>query len=217
MILSNRNFSAPDNPVGLFVTSPLQIEDRGFLPKYDLNEKRSEQVLQEEVSHDETVPETDGLNQKIAEAYAQGYLKGQQAAVVQDDQIQKDKDVLAAALVRLKIVDETQLVAQLWEAVLTLFQEALGDAKIDKELLRQRCDSAIEMIDTNRGEAFLHVASGDAKILQNYECTIPIVATPELPTGSVHLLYASGEITAGSIAITQEIESRIKRAGGDSC
>lgn len=217
MTLSDQGFSAPQNPTGLFITSPLQIADSGFHPKYDLREPHGEQAQQDDDVEERAQLRDEALHQDISDAYARGYLNGQQAAMVQYDQDQGERDALAAALRRLKMTDQSKLAKQLWETVLILFEEAVGNAKIDKQLMQGRCDEAVAMIDASLGEATLQVALSDAKILQSYDCEIPIVAKPELLPGSAHLVYASGEIRAGSLAIVKEIESRIDLASDDPC
>lgn len=217
MNLSDNGFSSAGNPANLFVTGPLQIDETGFHPKFDLSLEHRDLAPKNDDLEDESKPPRDQLNEKIADAYTQGYLNGQQAVIVQSDEIEQGHDVLATAINRLQIIDESKLAKQLWEAVLSLFQEAVGNARINKKLLQQRCDAALEIISADLGEACLHVAPSDAKILQGYDCEIPIVAVPELLPGSVRLIYASGEIRSGSIPIVQEIESRIDLAGGDPC
>tara|TARA_R110000772_G_scaffold75873_1_gene164332 strand:+ start:819 stop:1475 length:657 start_codon:yes stop_codon:yes gene_type:complete len=218
MNLSDHGFSSAEDPAKFFVTGPLQIKETGFHPKYDLSlEQKEDAPKNDDLAGENATPPNDELNQKIADAYTQGYLNGQQAVMVQYDEDQQAQDSLATAIGRLKTVDESKLAKQLCETILSLFQEAVGKAKIGKLLLQRRCDAALEMINAERGEACLHVAPGDAKILQGYDCEIPIIATPELLPGSVHLVYASGQIISGSSSIAQELENRIDLTGGEPC
>lgn len=217
MNLSDSDFSSAETFAKIFVTSPLQIKETSFHPRHHMSlEHRKVAPITDDLEA-ESKPPSDELNQKIADAYTQGYINGQQAAAVQSDERQQGQDTLATAISRLKTIDETKLTKQLWEAVFSLFQEAVGNAKIDKRLMQQRCDVALEMIGSDLGEACLHVAPSDAKILQDYDCEIPIIEEPELLPGSVHLIYALGEVLSGTQQIAQGIESRIDLAGGDPC
>jgi hypothetical protein len=63
------------------------------------------------------------------------------------------------------------------------------------------------------GEACLFVAPGDAILLREYDCNVPVVEDPELLPGSVRLDYPSGQITSGSLSIAQEFERRIRANG----
>lgn len=217
MNLSDSDFSSAETFAKIFVTSPLQIKETGFLPRHHLSLEHRKVAPTADDLEEDSKPPSHELNQKIADAYTQGYLNGQQAAVVQSDEILQGQDTLAVAISRLKTIDETKLAKQLWEAVFSLFQDAVGNAKVDKKLMQQRCDAAVEMINADLGEACLHVAPSDAKILQDYDCEIPIIEAPELLPGSVHLIYASGEVLSGTQQIAQGIESRIDLAGGDPC
>ena len=133
---------------------------------------------------------------------------------MQFDESQEQQNALATAINRLKPIDEARLARQLWEAVLSLFRQAVGDAKIDRELMLQRCEAALESIGKEIGEASLHVAPADASILQEHDCGVPVVADPELLPGSVRLVCASGQVTSGSLSIEQAIEDRV---GAPSC
>lgn len=217
MTLSEDGFSSMQNPATFVVYNPLQIKETGFHPKFDTSLEHQDQAPKNDDLEEEVNAPSDEPNEKIADAYTQGYLNGQQAAMVQDDENQQVQDALAAAMNRLVIIDETKLEKQFWEAVLSLFNQAVGNAKIDKQLMQQRCSAALEMIGQDLSEACLHVAPSDAKILQDYDCKVPIIAAPELLPGSVQLLYAAGEIRSGTLSMSQEIESRISLAGGDPC
>ncbi|HEY9090516.1 hypothetical protein [Parasphingorhabdus sp.] len=213
------------DPDDRFVASYWQVEESAFRPAFDLktrqpkdggqnnNGSETDNIGEEE----EEKLAADLLAQKTADAYAQGYLSGQQAITAQLDEIKERRDDLAAAINRLKPADEGKLAKLLWEAVLSLLRQAVGHAEIDRLWLQERCEAALGSIDDRMGEACLYVAPGDVILLQEYDCGVPVVADAELLPGSVRLAYLSGQITYGSLSIVQELESRAGVAGGASC
>jgi len=217
MTLSDSSFSSAHELTNMFVTGRLQIEETGFHPKYNLPLRHVEQDIKDGEVENESKPLEDHLSQKITDAYMQGYVLGQQAAIVQYDERQANQDTLAAAIDRLGTIDDGRLSKQLSEAVLSLFQQAVGNAKIDKKMLQERCDAALEIIGADMDEACLHVAPCDAKILQDYDCPIAVVADADLLPGSVRVAYKSGQIIGGSLSMAQEIESHAALAGGATC
>src|SRR5690606_35156020 len=67
---------------------------------------------------------------KTADAYAQGYLNGQQAIAARFDEEQERHDALAQAIDQLKPADEVKLAKLLQKTVLSLFRQAVGDAEL---------------------------------------------------------------------------------------
>ncbi|MEH6757810.1 MAG: hypothetical protein V7676_09875 [Parasphingorhabdus sp.] len=217
MNLSNQGFSPLDDSISVFIPSPFRFEDTGFLPKYTANLELRTNAIEPDDRDENIASPDDALNQRISDAYTQGYLNGQQAAMVHADEHLQREDGLAEALNRLKTSDDKMLTKKLLEAVLSLFQEAVGNAKIDRIFLEQRCQAALDMLKGDTVGACLHVAESDAKILQGYDCDIPIIATSELLPGAVQLVYPSGQIISGSLPMVQALESRIISAGNPSC
>ncbi len=217
MNLSDNVFSAADCHRNMFVTGPLEMEETGFNPKYEQSgQAQKHDAKDTDLEHDPT-PVSDALNEKIAEAYAQGYVAGQQAALVASDEQQECQDRLTAAINQLRMVDDGQLSKQLFEAVLSLFHQAVGDAKINKQLMQERCDAVVEMINADVEEACLYVAPSDAKALQHYKGSFPLEADPELSPGSVRLVYGSGQIISGTAAVAEEVRTRMSVAGDVAC
>lgn len=214
--LPDDGFSSAQDSVSLFVAGFWQMEETGFHPKYDLASRQPEYETEdsrEKTAENKSVEQekelfAEALRRKTADAYAHGYLNGQQAIAVQLDESQGRQNALADAISRLEPADEAKLVRQLWEAVLSLFRHAVGDAEIDKELLQQRCETALKSIATEMGEACLYVAPDDARILQDYDCGVPVASDPKLLPGSVRVAYPSGQVTSGSLSIEQEIGAR---------
>lgn len=209
-------FTPLQNLEDRFVAGVWQVEETGFRPAFDMA------ALQEKPQsecHDENGPEEEGklsadlLVLKTGDAYAQGYLIGQQAIAARLDEDQARHDALAEAINRLKPADEVKLTKLLQETVLSLFRQAVGYAEIDRLWLQGRCKAALENIAEDMGEACLFVAPGDAILLREYDCSVPVVEDPELLPGSVRLDYPSGQITSGSLSIAQEFERRIGANG----
>ncbi len=217
MNLSDNDFTSVKHSPDFIMTGSLQMRETAFHPKYDWRLDCGSEPPEKDRIEEETEPSDDGLNKEIADAYAQGYLNGQQAAMVRDDQDDHARDLLAAAINRLKIVDEAKLAQQFWEVILSLFEQAVGHANIDREFMEQRCDEAVALINENIGEPCLHVAASDADILQDYDCEIPIKVDPVLLPGSVRLTHAAGQIISGTITISEEIETRLGSPDGDTC
>ncbi len=217
MNLSDNEFSSAEHSPDFNMTGSLQMRETAFHPKYDWRLDCGSEPPEEDDIEEGSESSDNGLNKEIADAYAQGYLNGQQAAMVHDDQDDHARNLLAAALNRLKIVDEAKLTQQFWEVILSLFEQAIGHANMDRELMQQRCDEAVASINENIGEACLHIAASDADILQDYDCDIPIMVDPALLPGSVRLTHAAGQILSGTNAMTEEIESRIDPREGGSC
>ncbi|QTD56480.1 hypothetical protein [Parasphingorhabdus cellanae] len=215
--LSSDDFSAPSRNRNFIVSGSLQMIQKGFHPRYNWREDNKREHPEKACAEDETEQLDDGLNQEIAEAYAQGYLNGQQAVMVHQDQIDREESALAAALNRLKIGDQAKLAKLLWKVLLSLFEQSVGHVAADPELMRRRCDAAVALLRDGIGQACLHVAATDADILRDYNCDIPIKVDPSLLPGSVRLTHEAGQIISGTIAITKEIESRIGSAGSEPC
>jgi len=217
MNLSDNVFSAAEYHTNMFVTGPLEMEETGFNPKYEQagqTQKRGAKDV--DLEHDPT-PVSDALDEKMADAYAHGYVNGQQAALAASDEQQESQDRLAAAINQLRMVDDGQLSKQLFETVLLLFHQAVGDAKVSKQLMQERCDAVVEMINADVDEACLYVAPSDAKTLQHYKGSFSLEADPELSPGSVRLAYGSGQIISGTAAVAEEIKTRASVAGGVGC
>lgn len=223
--MSSDGFSPVQDKANQFVAGFWQVEETGFQPSYGSATHLQKCIVEDAVNsseddcangrgEDEEQLFADTLSQKTADAYAQGYLDGQQAIAAQFDEDQERQNALATALHRLKPTDEAKPAKLLWEAVLSLFRQAVGDAQIDRELMQQRCEAALESIAIEMGEASLHVAPADACILVEHDCGVPVVADPDLLPGSVRLVYASGQVTSGSLSIEQAIEDRV---GAPSC
>ncbi|MEW4467112.1 FliH/SctL family protein [Parasphingorhabdus sp. JC815] len=216
----DHNFVSMQESDNLFVAGTWQTGEPGFNPKFALAVHQVDQEVDDsgEIDCEEDSPlASDATLLKVAEAYSQGYLNGQQAIAVQLDESEERQKALAQAISRLKPVDEAKLAKQLWEAVLSLFRQAVGNAKIDDALMQQRCEEAVKSIDSERGESCLYVAPADVEFLRSYDCAIPIVADPELLPGSVYLDSESGQLTSGTLSIEQDIASRIGLDGGATC
>lgn len=217
MNLSDNQFSPASREQDFVVSTSLPNQETHFQSTYDWTLYAAKEVLADDEPEEHPEPSHDLLNQEIEEAYQQGYLNGQQAAIVAQDQLEQQKDILAVALDRLKTGDEKVLAKQFWEVLLSLFEQAVGHAKTDPALMRRRCEEAIALINGSVGEPNLHLAPSDAQLLREYDCQIPITLDADLLPGSVRLDHAAGQVFAGSIAIKQEIETRIKAADGGIC
>ncbi|GAB5481238.1 MAG: hypothetical protein Pars92KO_09950 [Parasphingorhabdus sp.] len=217
MTLSERSFSPVHSHDDIFIINSLGAKETAFQATYDMPLRRAEQDGLDDVPENEPEPEVDSIDQQIADAYARGYLNGQRAAMVQLEEGEASQDTLASSINRLKTIDAGHLSKQLWEVVLSLFEQAVGHARTNKKLLQERCDAAIELIAADVGEVCLYVAAADTKLLQNHDCPVPVLPDANLLPGSVRLVYGSGEITSGSTAMAQEIENKARLAGGASC
>lgn len=217
MNLSNSVFSTANCHKDMFVTGPLKMEETGFNPKFEQFRLTKKSEAKDADLRPEPTALSDALDEEIADAYVQGYVTGQQAALVVFDEQQESQDRLATAVNQLKLIDDGQLSKQLLDAVLLLFRQAVGDAKVSKKLMQERCDAAVEMINADVEEACLYVAPSDVKTLRHYEGSFPLEADPELLPGSVRLVYASGQIISGTAAVAEEIKARVSVTGDVTC
>ena len=214
--VSADGFTPLQNREDRFVAGVWQVEETSFRPAFGmaaLQEKSHSECHDDNGAKGEDKLAADLLAQKTADAYAQGYLNGQQAIAARFDEEQERHDALAQAIDQLKPADEVKLAKLLQKTVLSLFRQAVGHAEIDGSWLQKRCEAALESIVEEMGEASLFVAPGDAILLREYDCNVPVVEDPELLPGSVRLDYPSGQITSGSLSIAQEFERRIGANG----
>ncbi len=216
MNLSDDDFSTSQVVSNFSETDFSQRFDEGFYPKYDWR-CNHEEALEEEIVEQPAEPTENVINQQVTEAYAQGYLNGQQAAMVHHDYRDEAKASLAAALNRLKVVNEDRLAKPLWETILALFEKAVGHVAADRELVQRRCDAAVALLQEAIGEPCLYVAASDADILKDYDCDIRVETDSTLLPGSVRLIHAEGQVISGTAAIAHAIESRIESAECGSC
>ena len=165
-------------------------------------------------SNDKNNVLVDDVAEKLMQdAYANGYRDGQNAVLVEAEEVKLERDRLAIAIEVLHHVDGNLLSSHLWDALLSLFKEAVGNADIDKDFFQQRCREVIASIDTEIGCGYLEVSPSDKLLLPTLQEGLEVRINDDLLAGSVRLVQGASEISAGSSVIAQALEKKSVLSG----
>ncbi|HWJ70340.1 MAG TPA: FliH/SctL family protein [Sphingobium sp.] len=151
-----------------------------------------------EPTHEPDTPEPiDPIEQAAQEAFLQGFQEGDRLA---REAAERDNDVraeLAAAMAQLAQAGEGELARLLSEAVIRLVGQIIGEAPIDPDILKARCDAVAACIDGDETRAVLEVNPQDLPLLEMEQMAVTLAANPDLRRGSVRLATAEGWVEDG--------------------
>ena len=82
-------------------------------------------------------------------------------------------------------------------AVVRLVEQIVGNAPVDADLLRQRCEAVAACIEENDGSVALHVHPDDMPLLDGAQIACRLSADPALGRGGVRLDTDDGWIEDG--------------------
>jgi len=139
----------------------------------------------------------DPIEQAAQEAFLQGFQEGDRLA---REAAERDNDAraeLAAAMAQLAQAGEGELARLLSQAVIRLVGQIIGEAPIDPDILKARCEAVAACIDGDETRAVLEVNPDDLPLLTMERMDITLAANPELRRGSVRLATAEGWVEDG--------------------
>jgi len=131
------------------------------------------------------------------EAFARGFDEGAAASEAAMAELSARQDALTQALAALKAPASGTLAAMLSTAVVRLVEQIVGNAPIDADLLRRRCESVAACMEDNDGDVTLRVHPDDMPLLDGADMHCRLSPDPTLGRGSVRLDADDGWIEDG--------------------
>jgi flagellar assembly protein FliH len=139
----------------------------------------------------------DPIEEAAREAFVQGFQEGER---ITREAMEKDEHArleLANAMQSLSVVDEGTFATLLSQAVIRLVGQIIGEVPVDADLLKARCEAVAACIDSDEAKARLEVNPEDISLLEAETLRFTLVASADVPRGSVRLATADGWIEDG--------------------
>lgn len=142
-------------------------------------------------------PAVDPIEEAARDAFVQGFQEGERITRETMEQDDRARTELAAAMHALAAVDEGTFATLLSQAVIRLVGQIIGEVPIDADLLKARCEAVAACIDSDEEKARLEVNPEDLALLEPETFRFSLVASADVPRGSVRLATAEGWIEDG--------------------
>jgi flagellar assembly protein FliH len=139
----------------------------------------------------------DPMDQARADAFAQGFDEGVRVAT---DALSADADArerMVHALEQISPASNGALATMLSTAVMRLVSQIVGEASVDADLLRQRCETIAAFVEDEQGKNSLHIHPDDAPLLDDCALGVPLVRDASMTRGNIRLDTADGWIEDG--------------------
>ena len=132
-----------------------------------------------------------------AEAFAEGFEQGRQAAIIE---FAREREALAA-LIRsaetLQPESSAALAAVLAETVTRFVRQIVGEVKINPKTLKERAEAIAELVTTESGAARLRMHPDDIAMLEGVELGVAMAPDHHVASGTIVLETSEGWIEDG--------------------
>lgn len=148
-----------------------------------------------------------------AEAFAQGYESGREAA---EQELAAQRDAVAAlaqSLEALRPLPPQQLALLLAETVDRLVRQLVGEVGIDPVLLLSRAQAAAALLGGAAGAARMRLHPEDMALLADAALPVAVEADPALERGAIRIETAAGWIEDSPAIRLERLRADLDRMG----
>ncbi|MEO8722394.1 MAG: flagellar biosynthesis protein [Sphingobium sp.] len=139
----------------------------------------------------------DPMDQARADAFAQGFDEGVRVATESLSADANARERMVYALEQIAPASNGALATMLSTAVIRLVSQIVGEASVDGDLLRQRCETIAAFVEDGQGKNNLHIHPDDAPLLEGCALGVPLVRDASMARGNIRLDTADGWIEDG--------------------
>jgi len=147
--------------------------------------------------------------QRIAEAYRQGVIDGQNAATETQLRDERAAVAVADAIANLRPQMSDAICALLLGTIRDLLVRTMGAGAPDETLLAAHCDALARLVTRDMDAAMLFLHPSDLTLLGDHEFGLTLAADDQLARGTVRLAHGDGWIEQGTQPLLDELQSLI--------
>lgn len=139
----------------------------------------------------------DPLDQIRADAFAQGFDEGVRVATESLSEDANAREAMLHALEQLAPASNGALSAMLTTAVMRLASQIVGEAQIDADLLRQRCETVAAFVQDEQSRSGLHIHPDDIPLVEGCALGVKLVPDDNMARGNIRLDTVDGWVEDG--------------------